>query len=156
MTSAAKDPIRISDVLPKVRAINTYASLTRDFESSRGQLSDPSKNVTVLAPRNKAVHDMPHKPWEDPEEYRALGEAEAYQGTEGQERARRNLEKFVEGHILPVCPWGEGEEVTSLGGRKFTWVSEGDRKVVSLSMEHGYVRIWMDIDCIDSTGKYRG
>lgn len=116
MTSAAKDPIRISDVLPKVRAINTYASLTRDFESSRGQLSDPSKNVTVLAPRNKAVHDMPHKPWEDPEEYRALGEAEAYQGTEGQERARRNLEKFVEGHILPVCPWGEGEEVTSLGG----------------------------------------
>lgn len=132
-STTAKDPICISDILPKVRAINTYAALTRDFETSRGQLSDPSKNMTVLAPRNKAVHDMPHKPWEDPEEYRALGEAEAYQGKEGQERARRNLEKFVEGHILPVCPWGEGQQVTTLGGKTLSWVREGERKVVSFS-----------------------
>lgn len=130
-----KEPVRISDVLPKLRGINTYASLTRDFETSRGQLNDPSKKVTVLAPRNKAVHDMPHKPWEDPEEYRALGEAEAYQGKDGQERARRNLEKFVEGHLVPVCPWEEEDEVTTLSGKKVSWVRRGDRKVVSFLRE---------------------
>lgn len=136
-----KEPVRISDVLPKLRSINTYASLTRDFETSRGQLNDPSKKITVLAPRNKAVHDMPHKPWEDPEEYRALGEAEAYQGKDGQERARRNLEKFVEGHLVPVCPWGEGDEVTTLSGKKLSWVRRGDRKVVSFLRERFLLRV---------------
>lgn len=148
MASTDEGPVRISDVLPKLRTINTYASLTRDFESSRGQLNDPSKKMTVLAPRNKAVHDMPHKPWEDPEEYKALGEAQAYQGKEGQDRAKKNLEKFVEGHILPVCPWKEGEEVTTLSGKKLSWQSQGDRKVVSYPVSGCVcVCVWICLDC---------
>lgn len=137
------DPIRISDVLSKTRAVNTYASLTRDFESSHHRLTDPRKNVTVLAPRNSAVHNLPRKPWENPEEYRALGEVEAYQGQEGRERARRNLQRFVEGHIIPVSPWREGEEVETLGGKKLKWVKDGDRMIVSLPFHWPIMNVYV-------------
>lgn len=120
----------ITDVLPKTRLVNTYASLTRGFESALSHLANPSKKVTVLAPRNSAVHDLPHKPWEDPQDYELLGEAQAYQGREGQDRAKRNLRRFVEAHIVPVSPWREGEEVETLGGGRVKWVMEGDKMVV--------------------------
>lgn len=150
--TSPNDPVRLSDVLTRTRAVNTYASLTRDFESSHHRLTDPHKNVTVLAPRNSAVHNLPHKPWENPEEYRALGEVEAYQGQEGRDRARRNLQRFVEGHIVPVSPWREGEEVETLGGKKLRWVKEGDRMVVGVPL--GWcILLCANMRCLDPAGQ---
>ncbi|KAL5336693.1 hypothetical protein BJX70DRAFT_371681 [Aspergillus crustosus] len=124
------DPI-ISDVLPKTRGINIFASLTRQFESVEGRLNDASKNVTVLAPRNSAINDLPRKPWENPSDYKAFGEANAYEGDEGRERARRNLERFVSAHIVVQSPWNEGEEAETLGGDKLKWMKHGDKIYVS-------------------------
>ncbi|KAL2798086.1 hypothetical protein BJX66DRAFT_63598 [Aspergillus keveii] len=121
-----EDPI-ISDVLPKTRGINIFASLTRQFESVEGRLNDPSQNVTVLAPRNSAIQDLPRKPWENPQDYEQFGEAKAYEGNEGQDRAKRNLERFVTAHIVVQSPWKEGEEAETLGGDKLTWRKDGDR-----------------------------
>lgn len=117
----------VSDVLPKTRGINIFASLTRDFESVASRLNDASKNVTVLAPRNSAIQDLPRKPWESPEDYEQHGQVEAYQGQEGQERAKRNLRRFVEAHLVPTSPWKEGEETETLGGGKVRWIREGDK-----------------------------
>jgi uncharacterized surface protein with fasciclin (FAS1) repeats len=125
-----EDPI-ISDVLPKTRGINIFASLTRQFESVEGRLNDPSQNVTVLAPRNSAIQDLPRKPWENPQDYEQFGEAKAYEGNEGQDRAKRNLERFVTAHIVVQSPWKEGEEAETLGGDKLTWRKNGDRIYVS-------------------------
>ncbi|CEL08386.1 Putative FAS1 domain-containing protein [Aspergillus calidoustus] len=119
------DPI-ISDVLPKTRGINIFASLTRQFESVEGRLNDPSQNVTVLAPRNSAIQDLPRKPWENPQDYEQFGEAKAYEGDEGQDRAKRNLERFVTAHIVVQSPWKEGDEAETLGGDKLTWRKDGD------------------------------
>lgn len=120
----------VSDVLPKTRAINIFASLTRNFESVASRLGDASQNVTVLAPRNNAIQGLPRKPWENPEEYEQFG-AEAYEGEGGQGRADQNLRRFVEAHIVPVSPWKKGEEVVSLGGGRLKWMKEGDRIFVS-------------------------
>ncbi|KAL2870067.1 uncharacterized protein BJX67DRAFT_305058 [Aspergillus lucknowensis] len=120
------DPI-ISDVLPKTRGINVFASLTRQFESVEGRLNDPSKNVTVLAPRNSAIQDLPRKPWESPNDYEEFGEIKAYEGDEGQDRAKRNLERFVSAHIVVQSPWGEGEEAETLGGDKLSWRKDGNK-----------------------------
>ncbi|KAA8648480.1 hypothetical protein EYZ11_002029 [Aspergillus tanneri] len=125
-TSNQENPI-ISDVLPKTRGINIFASLTRDFESVESRLSDPARNLTVLAPRNSAIQNLPRKPWENPDDYAQFGEANAYEGEDGQDRARRNLKRFVDAHIVSSSPWEKGEEVETLGGDKLRWIKEGDK-----------------------------
>jgi hypothetical protein len=129
----ADEPI-ISDVLPKTKGINIFAQLTRDFDSISQRLNDASKNLTVLAPRNSAVQDLPRKPWEDPEDYAKFGEVNAYEGQDGKDRARDNLRRFVEAHLIPVSPWVEGEEVETLGGVKLKWVKEGDKIKVCICL----------------------
>jgi hypothetical protein len=121
----------VSDLLVKTPKINVFASLTRDFHPVASRLNDKSQNTTVLAPLNSAINSLPRKPWEDPEDYERFGKAEAYKGDEGKDRAQRNLQKFVEAHLVPVSPWREGEEVETVGGGKVKWVKEGDTVFVS-------------------------
>jgi hypothetical protein len=123
----------VSDLLVKTPKINVFASLTRDFHPTASRLNDKSQNTTVLAPLNSAINALPRKPWEDPEDYKHFGEAQAYKGDEGRDRAQRNLQRFVEAHLVPVSPWREGEEVETVGGGKVKWVKEGDTVFVSLS-----------------------
>ncbi|EYE91840.1 uncharacterized protein EURHEDRAFT_380765 [Aspergillus ruber CBS 135680] len=134
--SSSNGPI-IADILSKTRLVNTYASLTREFESALSHINNPSKQITILAPRNSAIHNLPHKPWENPEDYERLGEVNAYEGREGKDRAQGNLKRFVEGHIVGVCPWGEGEEAETLCGKKVRWVRERDRMVI----EPGHIEV---------------
>lgn len=58
--------------------------------------------------------------------------AEAYKGDEGEDRATRNLRRFVEAHIVPESPWKEGEKVQSLCGETVWWESKDGKKLVSL------------------------
>lgn len=139
----ADQPV-VSDVLPKTKGINIFAQMTRDFDSISSRLNDASHNITVLAPRNSAVQDLPRKPWEDPEDYAKFGGVHAYEGSDGQERARRNLRRFVEAHIVPVSPWREGEEVESLGGEKLKWSKEGNKVIVSPTCEVCAIRFITD------------
>lgn len=130
LTGQGDGPV-VSDVLPKTQGINIFASLTRDFDNVASRLNDSSKNVTVLAPRNSAVQALPHKPWEDPEDYEKFGDVNAYSGQQGQDRAKRNLQRFVEAHVIPASPWRQGEEAETLGGGKLKWTKEGDKILVS-------------------------
>ncbi|RJE19675.1 FAS1 domain-containing protein [Aspergillus sclerotialis] len=124
--SKSMGPI-VADVLPKIKWINIFASLTRDFEDIASRLNDSSRNVTVLAPRNSAIQGLPRKPWENPEDYEAFGEANAYSGSEGEDRARKNLRRFVEAHLIPASPWRKDDEVGTLGGGKLKWYKEGEK-----------------------------
>lgn len=117
----------VADVLPKIKWINIFAGLTRDFEDIASRLNDSSRNVTVLAPRNSAIQGLPRKPWENPEDYEQFGEAQAYSGSQGEDRARKNLRRFVEAHLIPTSPWRKDDEVGTLGGGKLKWVKEGDK-----------------------------
>ncbi|KAL1965817.1 hypothetical protein VTN77DRAFT_5138 [Rasamsonia byssochlamydoides] len=119
--------IIISDILAKTRQVNIFASLTRDIEPISTRLDDKSKNTTVLAPLNSAIQALPRKPWEDPEDYERFGIANAYKGQEGEDRARQNLRRFVEAHLVPASPWNEGEEVETIGGGKVSWTKDGDK-----------------------------
>jgi hypothetical protein len=131
VNSKSSDVPIISDVLPKTKAINSFARLTRDFGSIANRLNDGSQNITVLAPRNSAIQALPRKPWENPEDYKNFGEVNAYEGSDGQDRAKRNLQRFVEAHLIPVSPWKVGEEVETLAGEKLKWTKEGDKMFVS-------------------------
>jgi hypothetical protein len=121
----------ISDILAKTPRINIFSSLTRDFDPISSRLNNKSQNTTVLAPLNSAISDLPRKPWEDPEDYARYGEVNAYKGDDGQERAKRNLQRFVEAHLVPASPWVEGEELETVGGGKVKWIKEGDKIFVS-------------------------
>lgn len=127
--SKGTDEVIISDVIGKERSINIFAGFTRDIESISNRLENNEQNTTVLAPLNSEIQKLPRKPWEDPKDYEALG-AQAYDGASGEDRAQRNLRRFVEAHVVPVSPWNEGEKVTSLGGGKVWWEEKGGRKTV--------------------------
>ena len=94
-------------------------------------MDDGSKNTTVLAPLNSEIQKLPRKPWEDPQDYEELGQ-NAYGGSDGEDRAHRNLRRFVEAHTVPDSPWKEGEKKESLGGGKVWWENKDGRKTVSV------------------------
>ena len=119
----------ISDVIGKQRVINIFAGFTRDIDTISKRLEDNAQNTTVLAPLNSELQKLPRKPWEDPRDYGELG-AEAYSGTDGEDRAHRNLRRFVEAHVIPTSPWKEGEKVESLGGGKIWWEAQDGKRIV--------------------------
>lgn len=140
-SSSAQTSVMLSDVMGRDRSINIFAGFTRDIESVSQRLEDSSKNSVVLAPLNSAIDGLPRKPWEDPEQYEALG-ANAYEGEEGYERAQKNLRRFVEAHIIPSDPWSEGEKVKSIGGGREVWWEDRDgTKVVCQTVQPFHFQI---------------
>jgi hypothetical protein len=131
-STPVKSGVLISDVMGRDRSINVFAGFARDVESVSNRLDSSTENSTVLAPLNSAVEKLPGKPWEDSRDYNALG-ANAYEGQDGQERAHRNIRRFVEAHIVPLSPWPEKEKTRSLldGDREIWWETKDGRKVVS-------------------------
>ena len=128
-SSGGSGELSISDVIGKERVISIFAGFTRDIDSISKRLDTNDHNTTVLAPLNSELQKLPRKPWEDPEDYNELG-ANAYQGQSGEDRAQRNLRRFVEAHIIPVSPWKEGEKVGSIGGGKLWWEEKDGKKMV--------------------------
>jgi hypothetical protein len=117
----------LSDVLGSQSDINIFAGLTHGVSSITNRLESSKSNTTLLAPLNKAITSLPRKPWEDPRDYAALGES-AYAGSEGEDRAQRNMRRFVEAHVVAQSPWAEGEKVESVGGGSLWWERGEDGK----------------------------
>lgn len=123
------DALTLSDVLPKTRAINIFASLTRDVSSVTGRLESTlaKDNTTLLAPLNSAMQSLPRKPWEDrPEDNTGVSAAR------NEDKAAENLRRFVEEHLVPISPWKEGKEgkIDTLGGQEVWWEKKDGKKVI--------------------------
>ncbi|KAI9875143.1 MAG: hypothetical protein M1830_008828 [Pleopsidium flavum] len=87
------------------------------------------------------MQKLPRKPWEDARDYEALG-ANAYDGADGEDRAHRNLRRFVEAHIVPVSPWKEGEKVQTVGGTKLWWENkEGKKRPLGVKVQPGDIEV---------------
>jgi paired amphipathic helix protein Sin3a len=125
LPSTGPGSVMLSDVIGRDRSINIFAGLTRSIESVSQRLDDASQNSIVLAPLNSAVEKLPRKPWEDARDYGAFGE-NAYEGGDGQDRAQRNLRRFVEAHIVPVSPWPAGHKAKTVGDDKEIWWEHRD------------------------------
>jgi hypothetical protein len=124
------DTVILSDVLGRDRSINIFAGFTRDISTVEARLGDGNANTTVLAPLNSAIMALPRKPWEDPQDYHILG-ADAYEGKDGEDRAHKNLRRFVEAHVVPNSPWEEGEKVETMTGGMIWWEMKDGKKIVS-------------------------
>jgi len=131
-SNSVQSSVLISDVMGRDRSINVFAGFARDVESISNRFDSSTENSTVLAPLNSAVEKLPGKPWEDSRDYNALG-ANAYEGQDGQDRAHRNIRRFVEAHIIPMSPWPEKKKTRSLldGDREIWWETKDGTMVVS-------------------------
>ncbi|KIW86630.1 uncharacterized protein Z519_12755 [Cladophialophora bantiana CBS 173.52] len=122
--------LSISDILPQTRKINIFASLTRDISTvtSRLESTKPEDNTTLLAPLNSAMQALPRKPWED-----RPGDDSGVDAERDEDKAARNLQRFVEEHIVPVSPWEQGKsnKIKTLGGQELWWEENdgGDRVI---------------------------
>lgn len=116
----------LSDVVGKPQSIAIFSGLTRDIDTIADRLDNAGQNTTVLAPENGAMRNLKRKPWEDAQDYEAFGKS-AYEGSAGEDRAHKNLRTFVESHVIPQSPWGEGEKVKTLAGNEI-WYESKDGK----------------------------
>ncbi|KAI1855556.1 hypothetical protein JX265_005959 [Neoarthrinium moseri] len=148
---SAQGGVILSDVMGKERSVNIFAGFTRDVVSISHRLDDSSQNSTILAPLNSAIEKLPRKPWEDARDYETLG-TNAYEGGDGQERAQRNIRRFVEAHVVPSSPWQEREKVkTLLGDREVWWESKDGKKLIqpdnievdSVASQVGNGEVWI-------------
>jgi hypothetical protein len=141
-THSDEGPVLLSDVLPIDRAINIFSGFTRSVDSASKRLEDPQQNTTVLAPANSAITKLPRKPWESPEDEEEAGGsgmvAKLYEGLGGEDRAARNLRRFVEAHLVGQSPWEKGEhnKAKTLEGKEVWWDEVNGQKRVS-SFTHG-------------------
>lgn len=62
----------------------------------------------------------------DTDDYQRLGSA-AYHGADGESRAQKNLQRFIEAHIVPGSPLKVGEKTQALAGNT-VWLEETDGK----------------------------
>jgi hypothetical protein len=124
---SSNNNIYLSDVLGTSRSINIFAGFTRDFAPISQRFEDEKLNTTILAPLNSAIMALPRKPWED----LADGGEGVYDTAGGEEKAQRNLRRFVEAHVVGVSPWEKGQKTKTLEGEEVWWEEKGGKKVVS-------------------------
>jgi hypothetical protein len=136
----------ISDVIGKTQSIAIFSGLTRDIDAVASRLDNAAQNATVLAPDNSVMRNLKRKPWENPEDYDSFG-ANAYEGSSGEDRARQNLERFVQRHIVPESPWEEGKKVKTLAGNEVWWESKDGQKKVSQFMSLSLLRSPAETHC---------
>lgn len=117
--------LSISDILPQTRKINIFASLTRDIATVTKRLEStrPEDNTTLLAPLNSAMQALPRKPWED-----RPGDDDSVSAQYNEDKAAKNLERFVIEHVVPISPWEKGQEnkIKTLGGQELWWEENAD------------------------------
>ena len=106
---------------------------TGDIDSISKRLDDNNQKSIVLAPLNSAIQNLPRKPWEDPKDYDTLG-SQAYDGSGGEDRAYKNLKRFVEEHVIPTDTWEEGKKVETVAGGTLWWNSKDGRRLVSFGL----------------------
>lgn len=148
--------VLLSDLMSVDRSISGFSGLARSIEGVAARLGDVTKNTTVLAPKNSIITSLPRKPWEDPhdeQEASAQGTVsdELYRGDSGEDRAARNLERFVEAHMVDVSPWQRGKEnqAKTLGGKALWWDEDGGVKKVSTCPRYMYAWEGARADCSD-------
>lgn len=125
-------PPLLVDVISLDKSIHIFSGLTRSVESISKRVGDASRNTTILAPTNVAISKLPRKPWEDPDDEGGGGDvlSEIYKGLGGEDRAKKNIKRFVEAHCIGTNPWEEGVKTETLGGRTIWWgFEDGVKKV---------------------------
>src|SRR5205085_9366087 len=83
------------------------------------RLADESINSTLLVPRNSALQTLPRKPWEDKNEKDGLrrdGKEDLVWDKEVEDKARKNVEDFVAGHVITRYPIEEAKKLDTLSG----------------------------------------
>jgi uncharacterized surface protein with fasciclin (FAS1) repeats len=94
-------------------------------------LADESVNSTFLVPRNSALQTLPRKPWEDKDNDEGIQQgSEDVWSKEAEDKARKNVEDFVAGHVITKYPIEEGEELSTLGGTSVSFKVKGGDKFI--------------------------
>ncbi|KAI5846867.1 hypothetical protein BZA05DRAFT_129015 [Tricharina praecox] len=138
MSDKPSGPPLLGDILPLDKQISIFSGFTRSIESISELLQNRNENTTVLAPSNTAISRLPRKPWEEPDDSGAAGAAaDLFAGIMGEDRATRNLRRFVEAHCVGTAPWKEGVKVRTLEGVEVWWEKDasGRKRVMPDGIE---------------------
>ncbi|KAF8645690.1 hypothetical protein AX16_007639 [Volvariella volvacea WC 439] len=93
----------LADLLTIEPSASIFYSYARELELSRvfGDDSESAKKITVLVPTNKAVMALARKPHQDPV---PVDEGVIISEEEFEARSKKNVERWVQAHIIPQSP----------------------------------------------------
>lgn len=86
----------LADLLTITPSVSIFYSYARELELS-AMFADPSRQITLFAPTNKAVVSLPRKPHEDPKIREGTITEQEYDS-----RSKHNIERWVEAHVVPT------------------------------------------------------
>ncbi|KAL1748495.1 hypothetical protein HDZ31DRAFT_29490 [Schizophyllum fasciatum] len=86
----------LADLLTITPSVSIFYSYARELQLS-SLFADSSRQITLFAPTNKAVVSLPRKPHEDPTIKEGIITEQEYDS-----RSKRNIERWVEAHIVPA------------------------------------------------------
>ena len=87
----------------------------------------------MLVPRNSALQTLPRKPWEDKNDKDGLrrdGKEDLVWDKEVEDKARKNVEDFVAGHVITRYPIEEAKKLDTLSGTQVEYRVKGGDKYV--------------------------
>jgi hypothetical protein len=87
----------------------------------------------LLVPRNSALQTLPRKPWEDKSDEGPLSTTDSHDSLwskEAEDKARKNVEEFVAGHVVTKYPIQEGEDLPTLVGSTLSYKVKGGDKYI--------------------------
>ncbi|KAL1681547.1 hypothetical protein EV122DRAFT_287996 [Schizophyllum commune] len=108
----------LADLLTITPSVSIFYSYARELQLS-AMFADPSRQLTLFAPTNKAVVSLPRKPHEDPKIREGVITEQEYDT-----RSKHNIERWVEAHIIPTSDLDltPGKTVeTMLSGKSITF-----------------------------------
>lgn len=99
-----------------------------NLEGIARRLLDPSQRTLVLAPINSAITALPRKPWVD-------GPVDAQDPKisplRNEDRAARNIEAFVERHVVSQYPLPAGAEAKNMAGQAISVEMKDEEKYIN-------------------------
>jgi hypothetical protein len=99
MTTYRELDVLVSDLLTRCPTAQIFYDLLRGVDSIYSRLSDESQKTIILAPCDRAMVQLPRKPWETLDDFAQFG-LKPYEGDEGTVRAQQNIERFVMDHAV--------------------------------------------------------
>lgn len=97
------------------------------------RLADESINSTLLVPTNSALQTLPRKPWEDRDDDGQVtrhGSKDSLWNKKAEDKAKKNIEEFVAGHLVTKYPVEEGKQLATLKGTFVSYTVKGGEKFV--------------------------
>lgn len=148
----------LGDIFGSLRQCTIIGDYVRSAQTVSDRMVDSQRQTLILAPINSAIVSLPRKPWQDGPENAQDPRVDVMRNDD---RASKNIEAFVDRHVIPMFPVEAGTTARNLAGQTLLFeIKDGDKyidgkhKVLDEKLASNGA-IWVISGVIEASGEYR-